>query len=112
MSSNKRRKIAVIGDWLVDDTWLIGNHHTKIANSTGLAHYRSLHHPDNVVRKISGAGTVASQLYDARLGVEGYEYGLICLGLWHPDDQEYMTLSFKPQYADRSDTLSTINRQY
>ncbi len=97
--SSQARKILVIGDWVIDDNWLIGTHRSQTATNIGLSHYRSLNLPDNVVRRLSGAGQVATLLHAAR-GASAPEsaeaYQILGVGLWDPDDKDYLRAMFNP----------------
>ncbi len=83
-------KILVIGDWVIDDNWLIGTHRSQTAANIGLAHYRSLNLPDNVVRRLSGAGQVAALLHAALGGAapgETETYKILGVGTVGPGRQ-------------------------
>ena len=96
----RARTILVIGDWVIDDNWLIGTHRSQTAANSGFAHYRSLNLPDNVVRRLSGAGHVASLLHAASGGPtsETLEADSTSLasGCGTPTDKDYLRGMFNP----------------
>src|ERR1700730_794055 len=57
------KQILVIGDWVVDDYWVIGRHTSELSTNVGHDHSRSLHNPGNSIREFCGAGLVARFLY-------------------------------------------------
>ena len=95
----RARTILVIGDWVIDDNWLVGTHRSQTAANGGFAHYRSLNLPDNVVRRLSGAGYVASLLHAASGGPTSETLGgfnILGVGLWDPADKDYLRGMFNP----------------
>jgi hypothetical protein len=86
----KKIRILVIGDWIVDDYWVIGDINSKDHAGIGRRFYRSLHDPASGVRALMGVGAVARFLNNALLKVNGPDpkwHDIIGLGLWHPEDQ-------------------------
>jgi len=86
--------VLLIGDWVIDDNWVIGAHQSPISTNTGRELFRSLHHPANSLQRFCGAARVAALLHAATrtpidLSVQG-------LGLWHPDDTGYFREMFQP----------------
>ena len=86
-------RILVVGDWLVDEYWLLGEQRSSFSRRRGLRHTLALHSADASIRTLGGAGMVASvlgQMIDASsagthpkplLEVTG-------IGRWHPDDKD------------------------
>src|SRR5256885_402470 len=77
--------ILVVGDWVVDEHWVAGDHRSASSSRTGITHTRALHDPTCSVRSLCGAGQVATILHQARFTPKTIRriYGV---GLWHPDD--------------------------
>ncbi len=132
MSKTKSRppRLLVIGDWVVDDTWVIGNHYSPISSNVGLSHFKSLHDPRSNVRKLSAAGHVATLLHDAEkskflqsdvtadgsVHAEGKGFDIVGFGLWHTDDTDYIKALFDPKQMNgrtpfriTSDTVDPAN---
>jgi hypothetical protein len=82
----KPRSILVVGDWLVDEHWVLGVHRSKTSSRTGDAHYRTLQNPDSTVISFCGAGLTAAILHRAR-STEGDPFGITGLGVWNENDQ-------------------------
>ena len=87
--------LLVVGDWVVDDHWVVGEHQSVSSSRTGMLHSRALADYDCSVRSLCGAGQVATILHQARfeppvaLRVSG-------LGLWHPNDGTQLALMLDP----------------
>ncbi len=93
--------------------WLDGTHRSQTAANSGFAHYRSLNLPDNVVRRLSGAGYVASLLHAASGGptseaLDGFN--ILGVGLWDPADKDYLTRDVQPGLHGGADPLSSHER--
>jgi hypothetical protein len=91
--------LLVIGDWVLDDSWVVGEHRSDLSTFFGRRHYRSLHHAGSAVKGHCGAGRAAAIL---RLGKwkggtsKAHIYGL---GLWTPSDSEqYLHRMFAPEH--------------
>ena len=103
------KRILLVGDWVIDDNWVVGSHKSDLSTGVGEQYYRSLHQPGNVVRKFCGAGRVGSlirhgAISDTFVDVTG-------LGLWHPDDQNLLKAMFVPSnmYGNSPYSLSSGN---
>jgi hypothetical protein len=93
------RDILVLGDWIVDDNWVVTSHRSKISTNVGHYHYRSVQSPQTVSRELCGAGRVAIFLYSA-IGQsardEPERYRISGLGIWHEDDRDILSRMFLP----------------
>jgi hypothetical protein len=85
--SKARKTILVIGDWLVDEYWVVGVQRSKTSSRVGKAHYRALQSPDSTVTSFCGAGRTAAILHRAQSSGDDNIFGIVALGVWHPDDQ-------------------------
>lgn len=94
-------KVLIIGDWIVDENWVVVEHDSDTSTHIGQIHYRSLvDQVDAKILNLCGAGHIARSLY----GLAGNHSGqpcansqslqLYCLGLWHHED----TLLFESMF--------------
>ena len=79
------KKVLILGDWVVDDYWVMGIHRSPTASRTGRIHYRSLHSLGSSVRALCGAGRTASVLYEARRNGSRL-FDIVGIGMWHKED--------------------------
>ena len=61
-SPSGRPKVLVLGDWVIDEHWIIGEHRAPTAARKGGAHYRALHRLNSTIRVTHCAGLTASIL--------------------------------------------------
>ena len=78
-SPTQRKRILVVGDWLVDDNWVLGTHQSLTSIRIGQQHYRALHSLKSRVQSASGAGRTASLLLST--------HDMVGVGLWHAEDK-------------------------
>ena len=90
------RRVLIVGDWLVDEHWVVGEHRSDSASRTGQKHSRALHRSSCCVRSLCGAGQVATILYNATRG-EKPLYDITGFGMWHPGDTEELTVMLDPK---------------
>jgi ATPase family associated with various cellular activities (AAA) len=102
------RRVLVIGDWMVDEHWVIGIHRSPTSSRTGKFHYRALHPPSATVESLCGAGRTASVLHQATLGTSRF-CEIVGVGLWHPDDTAALTALLDP-CAGRGETPHRLTR--
>ena len=100
-SGTSRKKILVVGDWVIDEHWVTSIHRSKTRSRAGINHYRSIQEPDGCVLTLAGAGKTTSILYEAVLDSDGSPkpYELIGLGAWHPDDESTLAHLLTPAKA-------------
>ncbi len=91
----KLKRVLVVGDWLVDELWVVGKHRSPSAGRPGPNHTRALQIPQSTVRSLCGAGQVAVNLRNAR-DKNGPLFDVIGLGLWHRDDQAELCSMLDP----------------
>lgn len=81
------RPILVVGDWIVDEHWVVGLDRSTTASRRGEEHYHALTRTSHSVEALCGAGTVGSLLHQARhKGKSLFEVHGV--GSWHPEDQD------------------------
>ena len=94
------KSLLVVGDMVVDDTWVVGEYRSPTATHTGRIHYRSLHHPGSATKQHCGVGRVASILSHARLSLfqQRFAKDVHVIGVWAPGDTEgYLRQMFMPE---------------
>ena len=96
--SRTPKQILVVGDWVVDEFWVIANHRSARASRTGLMHHRAVHGVNASIQSFCGAGKTASILRDARRG-EGKDslFKIAGLGIWADGDEEGLKTLFIPE---------------
>jgi hypothetical protein len=90
------RKILVMGDWVLDDHWVIGIHRSPTRSRTGQSHFRALHLPSSTVQSLCGAGRTASVLHQVKLRGEPF-CSIAGIGLWHAEDTAALTAILDPR---------------
>lgn len=88
--------VLVVGDWLVDEHWVVGKHRAPFSSRTGRDHTRALHGDRCSVRSLCGAGQVATILYQASCS-RLQPFQVSGMGIWHPDDTVELAAMLDPQ---------------
>lgn len=83
---NENNTILVVGDWLVDEHWVVGAHRSRTSSRVGQVHYRSIQDSESTVTSFCGAGRTAAILHRAQPGRQVAEFSVVGLGVWHQDD--------------------------
>ncbi len=93
------KKILVLGDWVIDDDWVVDTHESDTSSVVGEEHVRALHHPAGAVRRLGGVGLVANQLFVSTHGTEGASAPpkLAGLGIWNKHDDKFLLSMFRPE---------------
>jgi hypothetical protein len=89
--------VLVVGDWLVDEHWVVGKHRAPSSSRTGHEHSRALHREGCSVRSLCGAGQVATILYQAYSGKER-PFQVNGIGIWHPADGPILQEMLDPRF--------------
>jgi hypothetical protein len=93
----KKKKVIVIGDWFIDENWLVSKQHLFESTETGDIHFRARHgHLDRRNVCPSGAAGVIEILRGHFSPIESeqssqngsIEYEFVGFGTWHPADNE------------------------
>jgi ATPase family associated with various cellular activities (AAA) len=95
-----RIRVLVVGDWLLDEHWVLGTHRIASSSRTGLEHSRALHTKTSTVRTLCGAGKVASVLYEAHESCQGpprFCFDIAGLGIWDKRDGLSLTRALNPR---------------
>lgn len=101
-----RRKVIVVGDWVLDENWTVAPHQSSTSTEPLEIHYRSVVPRDGGVYGFCGAGRVARVLdwmnrwkCDKGKAVRvdtGPQIDIVGLGLWAMGDQPYLQRLFVP----------------
>ena len=73
--------IVIVGDWVVDEYWMLAAHHSDISSHVGMAHHRIVNAPEDVFMDLCGAGHVARVLLG--IDTDGARHTLWGLGRWN-----------------------------
>ena len=98
--------VLVVGDWVVDEHWVVGDHRWPSSSRIGLRHSRALHRDDCSVRSLCGAGQVATILHQALDGTKRF-LQVFGIGLWRPYDTAAIASMLDP-INNRSKTPHAI----
>jgi len=85
--NNGATNILVIGDWVIDEHWLMGVHRSRTSTRVGQKHYRSIQNLHSTVHALCGAGRTAGLLSRA-LRHKDHAFNVIGVGLWHTGDTQ------------------------
>ncbi len=91
-AAGDNKRVLVIGDWVVDDYWVLVNHRSSKSSRTGLMHHRAVHKKDARIRAFCGAGQTAVILHNNNHDVLG-------LGLWSIGDDDDLMALFHPAFT-------------
>jgi|HubBroStandDraft_6_1064221.scaffolds.fasta_scaffold110618_2 hypothetical protein len=78
------KRILVVGDWVIDENWIVGQHRNTTSSRVGDDYTRVLNTPQSSMQSLCGAGLVASILREG-FGQE-VPIDIWGLGLWHSGD--------------------------
>jgi hypothetical protein len=104
-TSPRKKRVLILGDWVVDDYWMMGIHRSPTASRTGRKHYRSLHPLKGSVRTLCGAGRTASVLYDAQLP-QTNRVEILGVGMWHLSDDDAISQLLDPPTIEGANPYS------
>ncbi len=108
-ADENKRRILIVGDWLVDEHWVTGIHRTPTSSRAGQTHSRALHSLNSTVAALCGAGQTASILYQAKFAGTPF-CEIIGLGLWHEKDTEALA-AMLDSCSSRKQTPHRITRE-
>src|SRR5438552_1170654 len=100
-ANNSNPGVLVVGDWLVDEHWVVGDHRWPSSSRIGLRHSRALHSNKGSVRSLCGAGQVATILYQAQSACSDHFMDVFGLGSWHPGDTLSLANMLNPSNSQR-----------
>jgi hypothetical protein len=104
------KAVLIVGDWVIDEHWLVGIHRSRTSTRVGQVHYRTIQTLQSTVMALCGAGRTAGILYRARAQDKPL-YDVIGIGLWHVQDTEYLQGMLDPNAIKRR-TPHQINLRY
>lgn len=116
ISKAKELNILVVGDWVIDENWLVASHNPVTSTHSGKEHFRSLvTNLDSQIISLCGAGNVARSLHGLSnwksLG-EGFELdktlSIHGLGIWQPDDTRLLASLFSSDKILDNETPHTL----
>jgi len=80
----QKDKIIIIGDWFIDENWIVSNQELYHASQPGDVHYRLLHNKAN--QRIISLGGAAVLVEVLRHYFSQDKCDIIGYGLWNPED--------------------------
>ena len=97
-NNNEVVKILVVGDWIIDENWIISSYESDLSSHVGSEHFRSM--IDNAKAQtlsLGGAGSVARALHGLfnSLNDEAHpKYQIYGMGRWHEKDTKLIASLF------------------
>ena len=88
--SEYRKKILLIGDWLIDEHWLTGIHRSPTSSRVGQNHFRGLQSQKCAIQSFCGAGQTASVLVRSVDEDNNPICDIFGIGIWHESDTNYL----------------------
>ncbi len=95
------KEILVLGDWVVDDYWVVSEHRAKGASRVGGAFSRALHGPTGSVQALCGAGQVASILVQCGSETDQPTFFVHGIGSWDDYDRTIIQGMLDPIYTQK-----------
>lgn len=110
--------VLVMGDWVVDENWVLARHRSTLSTMEGRAHLRALGNIGSRVMTFCGAGRVARFLYwmnrfrEEKEGGRppagwvppndrrGITFSIFGLGTWADEDEPTLYKMFHPRFPD------------
>ena len=129
-------EILVIGDWVIDENWVLATHRSPMSTVEGRSHLRALGGLSSKVMTFCGAGRVARILYwrnrfnfdvTSSPSVEGTEhkrqfisvsertgvwFKIFALGNWAEGDETKLFALFHPRVSEISCVGHSMRRAY
>ncbi len=108
----KTYRVLVVGDWLVDDHWVVAEARSPTASRTGRTLFRSLQGLGSAT-SLCGAGRTASILAGAIREpgkASPFPFEVIGLGAWHLRDEDYMHTLLSAYRENEWDFTSVYQR--
>ena len=97
MQTQGVKQILTVGDWVVDEHWVVGKHRSAASSRTGPDHTRALNAAHACVRSLCGAGQVASVFQSTSNPVHSTKpFRVHGLGIWFPQDTEALRSMIDP----------------
>lgn len=90
-----KKTVLVVGDWIVDEHWVIGTERSRMASRRGDAHYHAIHAASSTVVALCGAGIVTSLLGSDSTG----KFTVHGVGLWHSKDERALKCMLDPTHT-------------
>lgn len=89
--------ILVLGDWIIDENWVVAKHNTFNSSHTGDTHYISQY--NNTKTNITSLCGVPKIMEVLRTD-QSIKCKIIGIGIWNKDDDETMKCMICPQYTN------------
>jgi hypothetical protein len=102
MKDPTAKHILVIGDWVVDEHWLVGDQRATFSSRTGNHHQLAITSPRASIRHLGGAGQVAALLGQVQFRLPddtSRQLTLHGVGRWHSADEPAIHRLLDPSTA-------------
>ena len=94
--------VVVIGDWFIDENWLVTRQDLYHSSSPGEIHYLSRHSSvDQKITNLCGAATLIEILRSYFKKNEGTQFEFLGYGVWNPVDDDLIKCTLCPHHTDK-----------
>ena len=100
--------VLIVGDWVVDEHWVVGTHRAEASSRTVRDHTRALHKDNCSVRSLCGAGQVASVLHETEIVHKNTDslasdqpvrpFCVFGAGIWAVGDDDILASMLEPSF--------------
>jgi hypothetical protein len=100
--SNEHKQIVILGDWFIDENWLMREHFSASSSFTGASHSHYLVDHKDISQSIISLCGASSHMqilrsYFNTSGLKALNFRFTGYGLWSPDDNEILKCVFCDQ---------------
>lgn len=93
----KETSILIIGDWFIDENWLVAQHNTYNSSHTGDIHYVSQHEDINMrLTSLCGVPEIIQILKVGEI-----KCNIVGLGVWNSEDDEILPCVLDPKHKEQ-----------
>ncbi|HYA43832.1 MAG TPA: AAA family ATPase [Syntrophobacteraceae bacterium] len=99
-SGNRKKTIVVLGDWFLDENWLVAKHDSYSSSHRGNIHYITKHDdPEESMVSLCGASEIMAVLKSFFDREEPDSYQFFGFGAWNEDDNEILQCLLCPNHS-------------
>ena len=99
------KNILLVGDWVLDEDWVVGPMRSVTSSRVGKSHDRALQDIDNSVKSLGGAARTTSLLYRCLKQGKSNAFHITALGLWHPTHKDFLRQLLNPVNREKMTPL-------
>lgn len=97
-----QRTVLVIGDWIIDENWIVSKHNAFNSSHTGDTHYISRYNSTQAnITTLCGVPKIIEVLRLEDKADKKPDYKIIGFGIWNKDDNSSMHCMLCPDYSNK-----------